>query len=332
MELREFLHQPFQYLLFQHFQLRLQLTLPINFGLNLLSFIPILKLEHFALSLRIPLEVLHRLDCPPDHLILRMLHNLPLNLLIGQSAPLHGLLTGDIDPNILVHAQFLHQEGLMHIKGTLRVVASVRQVTIRPILSAGEDHHAVLLVLPIDQPQFLQLAAIVTDRDDVRLQSLGQRLIGGAPGMGEDGLEEDEDLSVVVPVQVESQLVHALSSLILFVSREASRPQLVIFFKRSLDTPHEHLRTHGRGEEGVRLDELEQLGTLETPTALLVTTDALVYDDPHIQINKILRINCIKEIRVKGGKDCACSFRYASTLGLIRGLEREKGRMGGKKS
>lgn len=52
------------------------------------------------------------------------------------------------------------------------------------------------------------------------------------------------------------------------------------------------------------MDELEQLGTVDNPAKLLVLTDALVYDDPHIQINKIIRINCIKEIRgIQGGKE-----------------------------
>ena len=59
----------------------------------------------------------------------------------------------------------------------------------------------------------------MTDRDDVGLESLGQCLIGCTAGMGEDGFEEDEDLFVVVPVQVKCELLHALFSLILFVSR-----------------------------------------------------------------------------------------------------------------
>jgi hypothetical protein len=217
-----------------------------------------------------------------------VLHNLALDLLIGEPAALHGVLTGDVHPDVLVHAQLPQEEGLADIEAALGAVGGVGQVAVGPLLSPGEDHHAVLLVLPVYQPQLLELAAIVADGDDVGLEPLGEEFVGGASGVGEDGFEEEEDLLVVAPVEVEGQLPHALSappSLILFVSGEASRPQLVIFFKQALHAPQERLGVHGSGEEGVRLDEPEQLGTVGT-APLLVLMHPLVDDDSHIQITK----------------------------------------------
>lgn len=64
----------------------------------------------------------------------------------------------------------------------------------------------------------------------------------------------------------------------------------------------------------MRLNELKQLRTVDSAATLLVLTDALVYDDTHIQINKILRINCIKEIRDK---------REGKILGALLDMHRD---------
>ncbi len=79
-------------------------------------------------------------------------------------------------------------------------------------------------------------------------------------------------------------MLHALSSLlslILFVSGEASRPQLVIFFKEGLHACQKRFGVHGSSKEGMRLNVLEELGAVGT-TTLLILTHTLVDDDSHI--------------------------------------------------
>lgn len=62
-------------------------------------------------------------------------------------------------------------------------------------------------MLPVDESQFFEFAAIVADGDDVSPESFGEDFVGDALGVVEDVLHEEEDLPVVVLVEIESQLL-----------------------------------------------------------------------------------------------------------------------------
>ncbi len=72
--------------------------------LYLLGLVLILELENLSLAFSVPLEVLHALDRPPNHLVLGVLHDLPLDLLVSDASLGNSLFAGDIEPDILDHA------------------------------------------------------------------------------------------------------------------------------------------------------------------------------------------------------------------------------------
>jgi hypothetical protein len=110
-------------------------------------------------------------------------------------------------------------------------------------------------VLPVDQLQLLQLAAIVADGDDVGFEALGESLVGDPFVVLHNEAEEFEDLLVVGPVEVEAELLATVLLLILFLGTLASRPHRVIFFSRRADRRSQLFHAHRSMEETVRRDK-----------------------------------------------------------------------------
>ena len=111
-------------------------------------------------------------------------------------------------------------------------------------------------MLPIDQLQLLQLAAVMTNGDYIGFETLGERLVGDAPGMLDDETEQLEYLLVVRLVEVEAQLLATLLLLILFLCTLASRPQLVSFFSRGADQRCHLLDAHRNVEKRMGGDKI----------------------------------------------------------------------------
>ena len=84
----------------------------------------------------------------------------------------------------------------------------------------------------------------MADGDDVSLKSLGEGLVCGAFRLCEDGFKDDKNLFVAVLIEVEGELIYTFLALILFLLCATSRPQLVIFLKQTLDSPHRCLRIY----------------------------------------------------------------------------------------
>ena len=99
-------------------------------------------------------------------------------------------------------------------------------------------------MLPVYQSQLLELAAIVTDGDDIGLQLFGKSLIGNPPRIVEDFVEKKEDLLVVVPVEVKRQLMEAFLFFLLLAKGLTSRPTSVIFFKLLLQLENQTRQCH----------------------------------------------------------------------------------------
>lgn len=57
-------------------------------------------------------------------------------------------------------------------------------------------------MLPVNQFELLELAAVMADGDYISFETLGECLVGDAPGMLDDEGEQLEDLFVVGPVEV----------------------------------------------------------------------------------------------------------------------------------
>lgn len=53
---------------------------------------------------------------------------------------------------------------------------------------SGKDHDAIFFVVPVDESEFFEFAAIVTDRDDVGFEFFAESFIGDALGLLEDVL------------------------------------------------------------------------------------------------------------------------------------------------
>lgn len=225
----------------------------------------ILEFEHLALPLRVLIEELHGLDSPPHHLVFGVLHDLTLDLLVGESSLGQRLLAGDVDPDILVEVQLLEVEGVPDVVAGVVGPLDELELGVLAVPFAGKDHDPLLLVLPVDEAQLLEFAAIVADSDDVGLEFLGEGLVGDAAGVGENLVEEQEDLLVVVPVEVQSQLGQTLLLLVLFDPLAASSPRGVVFFKSLLDRLHQSRNPHGRLVEAMTLDELLELLPLHGP-------------------------------------------------------------------
>lgn len=85
-------------------------------------------------------------------------------------------------------------------------------------------------MVPVNETELLELAAIVTDGDDVAFESLGKLIVSKSFRVVENVFEELEDLSVVLAIQVQSQLLQTLPLFILLLSTLTSTPQLVLFF------------------------------------------------------------------------------------------------------
>lgn len=105
-----------------------------------------------------------------------MLHYLPLYFLIGDSPLADGLLAGNIDPNILNHSQLPKKERFPIIKKHLISTWQVFDLSFL-LLSCfilGEYLHTFLLVLPVDEFEFFELAAIMTDGDYISFETLGE--------------------------------------------------------------------------------------------------------------------------------------------------------------
>ncbi len=95
----------------------------------------------------------------------------------------------------------------------------------------------------------------MADSDDVCLEFLCKGLIGESLGVLDDMLEEREDLLVVLPVKVETQLLQTLSPFILLVVTLTSRPPMHIFFKTPLNVPTQRLQVHAWTVETVGMQE-----------------------------------------------------------------------------
>lgn len=59
-------------------------------------------------------------------------------------------------------------------------------------------------MIPINQPQFLEFAAIVANGDDIRLQLLGKDIIGDTLWMRGDQLKQGKDLFIVIFVEIQA--------------------------------------------------------------------------------------------------------------------------------
>ena len=81
-------------------------------SLDTFSLILIFEFEHFTLPLCSLIKILHRFYSSSHHFSLRMLHDLPFDLFIGNASFANRFLTRNIDPNVVVHCQFSKEEGL----------------------------------------------------------------------------------------------------------------------------------------------------------------------------------------------------------------------------
>jgi len=86
-------------------------------------------------------------------------------------------------------------------------------------------------MIPVNEFQLLQFAAIVTDSDDIRLQSLWKKLIGDATRMSQNVLEKCEDLTICIFVEIQAELFQTFLFFILLLVTLTSTPTLVFFFK-----------------------------------------------------------------------------------------------------
>lgn len=161
-----------------------------------------------------------------------MLHNFSLDLLVGEPPPGDGILTRNVNPNIFSHWEFSKEEAFLDIVVGLVFVDRVYDGNVRSFRSSSfrKDDNSVLLVVPVNETELLELAAIVTDGDDVAFESLGKLIVSKSFRVVENVFEELEDLSVVLAIQVQSQLLQTLPLFILLLSTLTSTPQLVLFF------------------------------------------------------------------------------------------------------
>lgn len=115
-------------------------------------------------------------------------------------------------------------------------------ITYRTVLlllpATGKHHHALFLVLPVDQSELFQLATVVTNCDDVWFNLFRKGIVGHTLRMSKDVLKQTEYLFVVVLVKIEAELLQTFLSLLLLMWLLTSKPGVAIFFKRLLYRPH----------------------------------------------------------------------------------------------
>lgn len=136
-----------------------------------------------------------------------MLHHSTLDFFVCDAATARRVLAGYVEPDVLGEGELVEEECVWEVVGRFWEQGLVVDDWLFSAPGARVDHDAFLFVLPVDESQFFEFAAIVADGDDVSPESFGEDFVGDALGVVEDVLHEEEDLPVVVLVEIESQLL-----------------------------------------------------------------------------------------------------------------------------